>query len=167
MILSDIQRTFYTVKATGKTSNDLQYSLDLARSMRVRLKDWRDKLPSNLKPTHNTPNTSSTRPAAGDLDGNGSLYLSYIVTHVALLRALLRPLARWPAIIQRNQDMGEATYDGAKAVVKGALLCIKEFVEFIEKLTGAQWNAFWHSCKLIESFPASGIILIDICREST
>ncbi|KAJ5387964.1 hypothetical protein N7509_010505 [Penicillium cosmopolitanum] len=167
MILSDIQRTFYTVKAIGKTSNDLQYSLDLARSIRVRLKDWRDNLPSNLKPTHNTPNTSSTRPSAGDLEGNGSLYLSYIVTHVALLRALLRPLGRWPAIIQRNQDMGEGTYDGAKAVVKGALLCIKEFVEFIEKLTGAQWNAFWHSCEFIESNPALGIVLIDIYREST
>lgn len=138
-ILSDIQRSFYSVKAIGKTSNDLQYSLDLARPMRVRLKDWRDNLPSNLRPTSNAG-------SGEDLDGNGSLYLSYIVTHVALLRALLRPLDRWPAIIKITEEEPDATYEGAKAVVKGALLCVKEFVEFVEKLTGAQWNAFWHSC---------------------
>ncbi|KAI3073601.1 transcriptional regulator family: Fungal Specific TF [Penicillium roqueforti] len=138
-ILWDIQRSFYSVKAIGKTSNDLQYSLDLARPMRVKLKDWRENLPSNLKSTSNAANSG------GDLDGNGSLYLSYIVTHVALLRALLRPLDRWPTIIQRNKEEPDATYEGAKAVVKGALLCVKEFVEFVEKLTGAQWNSFWHS----------------------
>jgi hypothetical protein len=109
--------------------------------MRVRLKGWRDNLPSNLKPTSDAVNPG------GDLDGNGSLYLSYIVTHVVLLRALLRPLDRWPAIIQRNPEERDATFDGAKAVVKGALLCVKEFVEFVEKLTGGQWNAFWHSCE--------------------
>ncbi|KAK4868612.1 hypothetical protein LT330_006814 [Penicillium expansum] len=138
-ILSDIQRSFYSVKAIGKTSNDLQYSLDLARPMRVRLKDWRDNLPSNLRPVSNAVISGE------DLDGNGSLYLSYIVTHVALLRALLRPLDRWPAIIKVNKEEPEATYEGAKAVVTGALLCVKEFVEFVERLTGAQWNAFWHS----------------------
>jgi hypothetical protein len=141
IILSDIQTSFYSVKAVGKTCNDLQYSLDLARPMRVRLKGWRDNLPSNLKPTSEAVNPG------GDLDGNGSLYLSYIVTHVVLLRALLRPLDRWPAIIQRNPEERDATFDGAKAVVKGALLCVKEFVEFVEKLTGGQWNAFWHSCE--------------------
>ncbi|KAJ5898376.1 hypothetical protein N7504_008664 [Penicillium tannophilum] len=137
-ILSDIQRSFYSVRAIGKTSNDLQYSLDLARPMRVRLKNWRDNLPDNLSPTSNAV-------SGEDLDGNGSLYLSYIVTHVALLRALLRPLDQWPALITMDQEEPDALYEGAKAVVKGALLCVKEFVEFVEKLTGAQWNAFWHS----------------------
>lgn len=143
-ILSDIQRSFYSVKAIGKTSNDLQYSLDLARPMRVRLKDWRDNLPSNLRPVSNAVISGE------DLDGNGSLYLSYIVTHVALLRALLRPLDRWPAIIKVNKEEPDATYEGAKAVVTGALLCVKEFVEFVERLTGAQWNAFWHSCEYVD-----------------
>lgn len=111
--------------------------------MRVRLKDWRDNLPSNLKPVSNAVVSGE------DLDGNGSLYLSYIVTHVALLRALLRPLDRWPTIIKVNKEEPDATYEGAKAVVTGALLCVKEFVEFVERLTGAQWNAFWHSCEYI------------------
>lgn len=158
-ILSDIQRSFYSVKAIGKTFNDLQYSLNLARPMRVRLRDWRDNLPENLGPTFNTT-------SGEDLDGNGSLYLSYIVTHVALLRALLRPLDRWPALIKINQEEPDAIYEGAKAVVKGALVCVKEFVEFVEKLTGAQWNAFWHSCEYLDPV-ARFFCSNQVFREST
>ncbi|KAJ5394827.1 uncharacterized protein N7487_009130 [Penicillium crustosum] len=159
-ILSDIQRSFYSVKAVGKTSNDLQYSLDLARPMRVRLKDWRDNLPSNMKPVSNAVVSGE------DLDGNGSLYLSYIVTHVALLRALLRPLDRWPAIIKVNKEEPDATYEGAKAVVTGALLCVKEFVEFVERLTGAQWNAFWHSWSR-PNFAIAGSFMVHLLQVVT
>ena len=92
---------------------------------------------------------AGSSPGADELDGNGSLYLCYIVTHVALLRALLRPLSQWPAMALNNPENAGGTFNTAKAVIRGALICVKEFVEFVEKLTGAQWNSFWHSCEYI------------------
>ncbi|KAL3479625.1 fungal-specific transcription factor domain-containing protein [Aspergillus californicus] len=136
-ILADVQRTYYTVRAEQRTSTDLEYSLEAARSTRARLKDWRDHLPSSLKRQPSTQYMQQTQTQT-DLDGTGSLYLSYIVTHMTLFRALLRPLDTSPTFLAEFPD-------SAKAVIKGALVCVKEFVEFVETLTGAQWNAFWHS----------------------
>ncbi|KAL4784163.1 fungal-specific transcription factor domain-containing protein [Aspergillus varians] len=132
-ILADIQATYYTVKAVNRTSNDLEYSLEAARSTRASLKEWRDHLPESLK--RRQPNLQAS---PQDLDGTGSLYLSYIVTHMTLFRALLRPLDTDPSLASQ-------CLESVRAVIKGALLCVKEFVEFIETLTGAQWNSFWHS----------------------
>lgn len=151
-ILSDIQKTYYTVRAVSTTSNDLQLSLDLARQFRIRLNAWRQDLPPELWFTCGTakaanggnvylPNHFSEK----DSDGNGSIQLSYIVTHMTLFRALLRTLDGWQDMIMEYRTQAEILYDGAKAVIKGSLLCVKEFVEFMERLTGDQWNAFWHS----------------------
>lgn len=146
-ILSDIQRDFYSVKAASKTSHNLTYSLEVARPIRARLKEWREKLPVHLLPRFDPAIESANSQEVDELDGNGSLYLCYIVTHVALVRALLRPLGQWPELALRDPANSEGILNTAKAVIKGALVCVKEFVEFVEKLGGAQWNSFWHSCK--------------------
>ena len=80
-----------------------------------------------------------------DMDGSGSLYLSYIVTHITLFRALLRPLDRWHETTLQSPTNGEELITAARAVIKGSILCIKELVELLETLTSLQWNAFWHS----------------------
>lgn len=64
---------------------------------------------------------------------------------MTLFRALLRTLDRWHETVTKCRTQAEILYDGAKAVIRGSLLCVKEFVEFMERLTGDQWNAFWHS----------------------
>ncbi|KAL4954527.1 fungal-specific transcription factor domain-containing protein [Aspergillus filifer] len=155
-ILSDIQRTYYTVKAVRRTAGDLEYSLEAARSTRGRLKEWRDHLPDCLKrPRPSTPNMSTEHTRTiPDLDGTGSLYLSYIVTHMALFRALLRPL-------DTDQTLIYTSPDSARAVVKGALLCVKEFVEFVESLTGVQWNSFWH-CWSRPNFAIAGAFMVHL-----
>lgn len=151
-ILSDIQQTYYTVRAVSRTSNDMQLSLDLARPFRIQLNEWRQQLPLDLQfangnssNTISNGNNSSDSVDQKDLDGNGSIHLSYIVTHMTLFRALLRTLDRWHEMVLEYRTQAEILYDGAKAVIKGSLLCVKEFVEFLERLTGDQWNAFWHS----------------------
>lgn len=152
-ILAGVQETYYTVRAVRIVSNDLQLSLDLARPFRERLNEWRHNLPSDLQfPSQNQSsrdegdrNNLSHISYRKDLEGNGSIHLSYIVTHMTLFRALLRPLDRWQEITTESYSRAEILHDGAKAVIKGSLLCVKEFVEFMERLTGDQWNAFWHS----------------------
>ena len=148
-LLGEIQQRYYTVRASSTTANNLQVSLDLARSFRSQLREWRDALPNHLQvPSgHLESNVDGfddgVKVSLGHvLDGNGSIQLSYIVTQMTLFRALLRPLGR-----EHEEASSQAVgfHDGAKAVVKGSLLCIKEFVEFFDRLTGEQWNAFLHS----------------------
>lgn len=167
LILSDIQQTYYTVKATRRTANDLLYSLEAARDLRKRLKDWKDDLPSTLKfgsiqlesigeiADGSQPEIKS---ADKSLDGNGSIHLSYIVTHMNLFRALLRPLDKRRELIDQSAQLA-GVYGGTQAVVKGALLCVKEFVEFIEALTPARWNAFWHSWSR-SNFAIAGFFMV-------
>ena len=146
-VLADIQKTYYSTRGISTTANDLQFSLDAARSIRVRLKEWRDDLPQSLRfdahrarpdsfPTHRNQREP-------ELDGNASVHLSYVVAHMSLFRALLRPLQTWSSTVS-SEEAGPM-FDRAQAVVRGALVCVKEFVEFVETLTGVQWNAFWHS----------------------
>lgn len=152
-ILAGIQETYYTVRAVSIVSNDLKLSLELARPFRARLNEWRHNLPSDIQfPSRNlsssidgTASNLLNSSYEKDLDGNGSIHLSYIVTHMTLFRALLRPLDRWQEIASESRTRAESLYDGAKAVIRGSLLCVEEFVGFMERLTGVQWNAFWHS----------------------
>lgn len=70
---------------------------------------------------------------------------AYIISQMILIRALLRPLNSWLIVgTDRNQIRD---FDAAQAVLTGAIACSKDLVEFIESLTAANWDAFWHSCK--------------------
>jgi hypothetical protein len=152
-VLADILKTYYTVRATRQLSDHLHLSLEAARPLRVRLKAWKDSLPATLRfgadrataagplPDHRVHALDSEE----YLDGNGSLHLCYIVTHMSLFRALLRPLEKMQLGGALSEATGTLVHDGAKAVTRGAALCVEEFVEFVEPLAGAQWNAFWHS----------------------
>ena len=138
-ILADIQKTYYTVRTMDRTSRDLNLSLDLARIPRAQLKSWLDNLGLGL------PQLGEETSTHHDLDGRASLQLSYIVTHMTLFRALLRPLEKWEDEAGNYPVQAEAAYGAAKAVIKGSLVCVTDFVAFLEGLRDAQWNAFWHS----------------------
>lgn len=150
-ILADIQKTYFTVRAIGRTSHDLQLSLDLARSTRAQLKEWRDSLPpeyqfaAGIPPELRLVDTLGSRNDERDMDGSGSIHLAYIVTHMTLFRALLRPLDCWRDKVLQSPTGAESLYHSAKAVIRGSIFCVKNFVEFLETLTSPQWNAFWHS----------------------
>ena len=138
-ILADIQKTYYTVRTMNRTSRDLNLSLNLARIPRAQLKSWLDSLGLGLL------QSGEEASAHHDLDGSASLQLSYIVTHITLFRALLRPLENWEDKAETYPARVEAAYGAAKAVIKGSLVCVTDFVTFLEGLRDAQWNAFWHS----------------------
>jgi hypothetical protein len=140
MILSDIMDTYYTLRATQRTAKDLTLSLELARSLRSRLKTWRDSLPPSL--ALNQPERVNSR-GMTCLSGNSSLSLAYIIATMTLFRALLRPLGNL-------NDVEEADHGimGSKLAVRaGAKECAKEAVEFVENLGRGALDAFWHSCR--------------------
>ncbi|CAG8979968.1 hypothetical protein HYALB_00010736 [Hymenoscyphus albidus] len=135
-ILSDIMDSYFSLRATQRTSKDFPLSLQLARSLRERLKNWNDSLPPNL--AIRQPERSDSLGSAR-LSGNPSLSLAFIVTQMTLFRALLRPLENLST--EEVSGGGEAV----RAVRQGAKQCAKDVVEFVEHLGRGALDAFWHS----------------------
>ena len=141
VILSDIMDSYYSLRATKRTSKDFTLSLDLARPLRSRLKAWNDSLPPAL--ALRQPERVDSRGMVR-LSGNPSLSLAYIVATMTLFRALLRPLENLTSV--EEEDHGIV---GSRLAVRaGAKECAKEVVEFVENLGRGALDAFWHSCSL-------------------
>lgn len=138
MILSDIMDSYYSLRATQRTSKDFTFSLDIARPLRSRLKAWNDSLPPalSLRQAERLDSRGMAR-----LSGNPSLSLAYIVATMTLFRALLRPLENLTSV--EEEDHGIV---GSRLAVRaGAKECAKEVVEFVENLGRGALDAFWHS----------------------
>lgn len=148
MILSDIMDSYYTLRATQRTSKDFTLSLDLARPLRSRLKAWNDSLPPAL--ALRQPERVDSRGMAR-LSGNPSLSLAYIVATMTLFRALLRPLEN----LSNVEEEDHRIVGSQLAVRAGAKECAKEVVEFVENLGRGALDAFWHSCKFWVILPIS------------
>lgn len=140
-ILSDIMDSYYSLHATRRTSKDFSTSLQIARDLRQRLKQWNDSLPPALAIRQPERNDSL---GSARLSGNPSLSLAYIVTQMTLFRALLRPLENLSA---EEVSGGEAM----RAVRQGAKQCAKDVVEFVENLGRGALDGFWHSCEFFPS----------------
>ncbi|KUJ08440.1 uncharacterized protein LY89DRAFT_690899 [Mollisia scopiformis] len=138
MILSDIMDSYYSLRATQRTSKDFTLSLEIARPLRSRLKIWNDSLPPALalRQPERVDSRGMTR-----LSANPSLSLAYIVATMTLFRALLRPLENLTSV--EEEDHGIV---GSRLAVRaGAKECAKEVVEFVENLGRGALDAFWHS----------------------
>ncbi|OAP55491.1 hypothetical protein AYL99_10464 [Fonsecaea erecta] len=144
-ILSDIQTAFFTVAASKRTERDFRLSIDLAKPIRRRLKEWKTAFDSYLD-TRNLPshqsNSTATRSRSSGLDGDASLGLSYLVTNIILFRALLRPLE---SNLPSSSSSSSSSEAGRDAVRTGARTCCVEAVAFVESLRRNVWDAFWHS----------------------
>ncbi|TVY54576.1 Transcriptional activator protein DAL81 [Lachnellula cervina] len=138
LILSDIMDSYYTLRATQRTSKDFTLSLDLARPLRSQLKAWNDSLPPAL--ALRQPERVDSRGMAR-LSGNPSLSLAYIVATMTLFRALLRPLENLTNVEEEDHRI----VGSQLAVRAGAKECAKEVVEFVENLGRGALDAFWHS----------------------
>ncbi|EPE04738.1 fungal specific transcription factor domain protein [Ophiostoma piceae UAMH 11346] len=186
-ILADIQRSYYTLRAARQTSRHLALAMDIGRPLRAKLQSWRDSLPAGLcfrSRDQSSPEADQTRSTIHTildnsdgvaaevaqpsddlqrqkLDGNASLHLSYIVTHMMLFRALLRPLDGSDS--GNSSDGDRNTGIRNRAVTKGALLCVREFVEFVEALSPTQWNAFWHGWSRA-NFAMAGSFMVYLLR---
>lgn len=165
-ILDDVRKTYYTVRAESMTATDLEKSLELARPLRARLRGWQDNLPVNLRSwTTAQANISTADPRqrreTWRLDGNASLHLSYIVTHMMLFRALLRPLTRIKSSCGFDASLINEKREGVSAIIKGSIFCARELVDFLEALPDSRWNAFWH-CWSRANFAMAGSFIVDL-----
>ena len=138
-ILSDIQESFYTVKATKRTSQHLLRSLEIARPIHARLVEWK----SEYIATGGSIGNGSPTSGAIHTDA-ASLSLCYYAVGAVLFRALLRPLEN---AADPNTKSESLSSPAANAVVTGALSVAREALTFIEQAVALRspWNCFWYS----------------------
>lgn len=137
MIVADIVDTYYTTRARSRTSKNFSLSLELAKPLRIRLREWKVEFAKSM-PEHQQDASTEI-----ELDGNRSLKLAYIIATMTLYRALLRPLEN---AVLCGEDLSHLN-SGREAVLMGAKACSKEAIDFAESLGPGAWDAFWHSCK--------------------
>jgi len=135
LIVADIVETYYTIRARSRTSKDFSLSLELAKPLRIRLREWKDEFAKSI------PEVQRDASSGIELDGNPSLKLAYIIATMTLYRALLRPLENATLC---NEDLSHLQ-SGREAVLMGAKACSKEAIDFAEGLGSGAWDAFWHS----------------------
>ena len=139
LIVDDILKDLFSIKATKALHNSLEATLDVAKPLRIRLTEWYQSLPAGLlpQPSPGSPDSSRRKSLQQELDGNGSLHLAYITAKIELFRAMLRP-----RVTDTNATAVSALRTGAHAVAR-------EVFEFLEGLNARELEAFWASCKYI------------------
>lgn len=144
LIVDDILRDLFSIKATRQLHNSLEATLEVAKPLRIRLTEWYQTLPPGLLPNQPSGGSSIGSPESFgrrrslqylELDGNGSLQLAYITAKIELFRAMLRP------------KVTDANAAAVTALRTGALAVAKEISEFLESLQARELEAFWASCK--------------------
>ena len=144
--------TFFSVRASAMTSNDLNKSLELARPLRSRLCDWKQSYVRDCAEIIASQSTDEP-------GGNPALELAYITANILLFRALLRP-------IETVRDLSGP----CQAVLLGATTCCHDAIQLLETIvTGSGFGTFWHSWSqsnfaIVSSFLAQ-MLMIQTQRE--
>ncbi|KAL4999485.1 fungal-specific transcription factor domain-containing protein [Aspergillus recurvatus] len=145
-ILDDVVQSYFSLAASDRTSTSLAVSLELAKSLRLRLKAWFDSLPSRLQ-LHDRRTVAALDDVDDpELSGNFALNLAYMTTQLAIYRALIRPVSL--VALQGHTWYDAPTsldidLDAAEAVVEGALSNTKSLISSLTKLRTAEWDSFW------------------------
>ena len=139
LIVDDILRDLFSIKATKTLHNSLEATLDVAKPLRIRLTEWYQSLPAGLlpQPSSGSPDNGRRNSLQQELEGHGSLHLAYITAKIELFRAMLRP------------RITDTNATAVSALRTGALAVAREVFEFLERLNARELEAFWASCKCL------------------
>lgn len=159
IIVDDILRNLFSVKAVRSLHHSLEATLEVAKPLRMRLTEWSQALPLGISigntagascspaSEHQVGRRPSPHPSL-ELNGNASLQLAYITAKIELFRAMLRP------------PMTSSNSDAVRALRTGALAVAREVSEFLEGLQARELEAFWGSYGRVNFTIASGFMLL-------
>ncbi|KAL2706116.1 hypothetical protein AAEP93_001366 [Penicillium crustosum] len=192
-IVENLHRTFYTIKASQRLSDDFRASIDAARPIRAQLQQWYLSLPDNLRLKRSSGGNS--HPASNPVEGAADLHFSYLVLEMFLYRAILRPLARSPPPPPISDDtdptsMGSSwlvedlTFDrhvfdqlplmnsmqlgeAEEATLKAAEKCAAIIVNFVGALVPHEFGSFWHPWNRICFAAVSNFITLLLVQAPT
>ncbi|KAH8892655.1 hypothetical protein GQ53DRAFT_746115 [Thozetella sp. PMI_491] len=149
-ILDDIVGSFFTMRAASQTAGNIPGSLQAAKLLRQRLKEWHHNLPSELRQSWYKDRDRAMHPVSSkhELDGNASLWVAFFTAQLAIFRALLRPISMQslPSAQPNSDTEGNSLTSNPQftsAVIRGALSGLRDLVNFVEQLTTVEWDAFW------------------------
>ncbi|OKL62769.1 hypothetical protein UA08_01329 [Talaromyces atroroseus] len=150
-ILDDIMESFFTIRATARMMENVQESLQAARVFRQRLKEWHQNLPPELNDDSVKEGRSNgiLDRSPNELNGNASLRIAFFATQLAIFRALIRPVSMYFLYGKRHPGTfpehaaASITKEFISATMQGAVSRLRDFIGFVERLTTADWDAFW------------------------
>ncbi|RDW87826.1 hypothetical protein BP5796_03520 [Coleophoma crateriformis] len=125
-ILADVMNTFYTLKYTtdldNQDHNALMSTLERAKPLQLRLRDWYASLPQCL---------AMGETKARKLSSTGSLHLAYFATEMTLHRAIIR--------------FDTAKDDSLRPITRAAAkMRFVSAIEFVRRLEAAHLQSFWY-----------------------
>ncbi|KAG9230293.1 transcriptional regulatory protein [Amylocarpus encephaloides] len=126
-ILTDILSTFFTLRATTYLENEREnatlITLEKAKPIQLRLKEWYSKLPSCL---------AIDETKARKLSSTGYLHLAYFAAEVTLHRAIIR-------FDSSHND------DNLRAITRAAAkMRFTSAIDLVNKLEPAHLQSFWY-----------------------
>ncbi|KIW15373.1 hypothetical protein PV08_05419 [Exophiala spinifera] len=133
-LLSQIQTTYYTVRAAKDTRGNLFRSLDLARPIRAELVECRQQL-----------NTGLSFKSGNETGVHASIHIASCTVSITLFRALIRPIQHGD--INTSSSLTDSQRSAVSAVLAGSVNSAREAVRILEEMVAVvgPWNSFWHS----------------------
>ncbi len=134
-VMAEALATFYShdpVRYQAFSEADGMHTVELVKSVALRLRAWATGLPSCLR-------MEAVRPRK--LCSNGYLHLSYFVTEIMIYRCIVRSLARQPSDVAIAHDAQTTTLVNiCREAAKTRLLHV---MRFVEALRPEHLQAFW------------------------
>ena len=133
-ILTEILDTFFTLKATSAIAregdNAITATLERAKPIQLKLKEWYTNLPSLLA-------VGETK--ARKLSSTGALHLAYFAAEITLHRAILRPFP--PPVPSANPSSPSSIHHITRAAAKTRFT---NALALVSKLDQTHLQSFWY-----------------------
>ncbi|KAJ5660874.1 uncharacterized protein N7484_000246 [Penicillium longicatenatum] len=88
-IADELQQSLYALKSAQRLCSDFQATLDIARPLLQKLKEWYEHLPASIRPRTRPSISTGNKPSQWNL-----LHFAYSLLEIFIFRALLRPMVR-------------------------------------------------------------------------
>jgi hypothetical protein len=177
-IAESVQKTFYSLKASQRLSNDMATSIQLARPLLEELEAWR----SSSAEYGNLPDEPSDAPSG--TVGRPSLHFAYHLLVIYVYRALFRPMVQSmtpphiidleePIVFDSSLDLADFNWgvpgltsttpfpgnlaDDSRAeivedITRAAAECAAGMINRVRRFSFSDLSGFWHSCKFDSAF---------------
>lgn len=161
-IADEVQSRLFSLRASQRLSSNFDLTLEVARGLLEKLKEWWSLIPSGLK-----------LPVDRSGPRSNCLQFAYLLLEAFIFRTLLRPMVRSAAppplfeetetptpfnvddyitqIIEAEEVEPIPAIDMSKehgnAVLNAAEKCAGTILRFVMRMTSDDFAAFWYACK--------------------
>ncbi|KAL4889644.1 fungal-specific transcription factor domain-containing protein [Aspergillus ambiguus] len=191
-VADEIQHQLYSLRAAQRLSSNFNSTLEVARPLLQKLKEWYSLLPSSLK--------QRARPTAAidePFSPSSCLRFGYVLLEIYIFRALLRPMvlsAAPPPLFEESEDfmsfmnqVNECAFENngvddgepvpaidisdengaGNAALKAAENCATKTLGFVMRMTNGDLSEFWFSWSRIGFATVSSFMMLLLVQSPT